>query len=132
MITYVNEEYDSSKLNIQGVSDIWEGLYVEVKHNISNFRSVICNIYRRPRNNSNNQVIDRFKKELLPKLRIICDQNKDAEILLAGDFNIDLLKLPERLKFQESYDDLTNLSLFPKITLLTRIGSQSSTLIDYI
>ena len=38
----------------------------------------------------------------------------------------------EKLKFQALFDDLTNLSLFPKITLPTRIGKQSSTLIDNI
>ena len=81
-------------------------------------------------NNNIDENIDRFIKELIPiliKMNRICN-----EIALLGDFNIDLLKLDDRLKFQAWIDELTNLSLFPKITLPTRIGRQSSTLIDNI
>ena len=132
LVTYVKEEFDSIKYNIDGISNIWEGLFVEIKHSDANFHMYLCNIYKPPRNNNNNQNIEHFKSELVPKLKTLCDNHKNAEIAVAGDFNINLLQINERLIFQELFDDLTSLSLFPKITLPTRIGSQSSTLIDNI
>ena len=133
LVTYVKSNFESEYYIIPGennVSDIWEGLYVEVKDPDSNFRIIICNIYKPPRNNNDNRNIDRFIKELIPKLRKI--DSLGCDVAVPGDFNINLLKLHEKLKFQELFDDLTNLSLFPKITLPTRIGKQSSTLIDNI
>ena len=133
LVTYVKSNYESEYYNIPGennISDIWEGLYVEVKDPDSNFRIMICNIYKPPRNNNDNRNIDRFTKELIPKLRKI--DSLGCDVAVPGDFNINLLKLHEKLKFQALFDDLTNLSLFPKITLPTRIGKQSSTLIDNI
>ena len=133
LVTYVNNRYESEYYTIPGennISDIWEGLYVQVKDPDSNFHIMICNIYKPPRNNNNNNNIDRFTKELIPKLRKI--DSIGCDVAVPGDFNINLLQLHEKLKFQALFDDLTNLSLFPKITLPTRIGKQSSTLIDNI
>ena len=133
LVTYVKCDYESDYYKIPGencVSDIWEGLYVEVKDPDSNFRIMICNIYKPPRNNNDNKNIERFTKELIPKLRKI--DSLGCDMAVPGDFNINLLKLHEKLKFQEIFDELTNISLFPKITLPTRIGTQSSTLIDNI
>ena len=132
LVTYIKDEFDSIKYNLDGISNIWEGLFVEVKHTDANFHLYLCNIYKPPRNNNNNQNIEHFKSELVPRLKVLSGSDKNAEIAVAGDFNISLLELNERLKFQELFDDMTNLSLFPKITLPTRIGSQSSTLIDNI
>ena len=130
LVTYIKHDFESCKYVIGETTGIWEGLYVEIKDNERNFRMILCNIYKPPRNNNNNHNIECFTRELIPKLKLIDELN--CEIALAGDFDIDLLKLHERLKFQALFDDLTNLSLFPKITLPTRIGTQSSTLIDNI
>ena len=91
---------------------------------------VLGNIYKPPRNNNDNSNIDRFIRELHPKLELL--DKSGCDLALAGDFNINLLHLNDRLKFQEFFDELTNFSLFPKITFPTRIGKQSSTLIDNI
>ena len=133
LVTYIKSNYESEYYTIpddNSISDIWEGLYVEVKDPDSYFRIMICNIYKPPRNNNDNRNIERFTKELIPKLQKI--DSLGCEVAVPGDFNINLLKLHEKLKFQALFDDLTNLSLFPKITLPTRIGKQSSTLIDNI
>ena len=54
------------------------------------------------------------------------------ELILAGDINIDLLKIDYKLIFNEIFDLFTSYSLFPKITLPTRISEFSATLIDNI
>ena len=55
---------------------------------------------------------------------------KKCEIVIKGDFNIDLLKLEEKPKFNQFYDSLCTLNLVPKITLPTRLGTHTATLID--
>ena len=129
LVTYVKSCHDSSILNIGQRSDIWEGQYIEVK-NSNNFRIIIGNIYKPPRNNNNNANIERFTKEFKPILQKIDKENCD--IALAGDWNINLLLLNERIKFQNFFDEMTNCSLFPKITYPTRISNQKCTLIDNI
>ena len=52
--------------------------------------------------------------------------------MLAGDFNIDLLKLNSDTFTNEYFDQLTNINFMPLITLPTRIASKSKTLIDNI
>ena len=129
LITYVKSSLDNSKFVIDQKSDIWEGLYVEIKSS-DNFRIIVGNIYKPPRNNNNNANIEKFTSELKPTLQILDRENCD--LALAGDYNINLLLLNERLKFQTFFDEMTNCSLYPKITYPTRIGNQSCTLIDNI
>ena len=55
---------------------------------------IIGNIYKSPKNNNSNDNIQQFMNELDPVLTKLDSDNKD--ILLAGDFNINLLKINER------------------------------------
>ena len=127
LVTYVRDRHDSEKLQLATEkSDIWEGLYVEVK-TTEGFRIIVSNIYKPPRRYID---IDRFTKESRPILDKIKKESCDA--VFAGDFNINLLQLNEKLKYQEFFDQMTSYSFYPKITLPTRIGKRSSTLIDNI
>ena len=98
--------------------------------NNENFRIIVGNIYKPPRNNNNNANIERFTNELKPVLQFL--EKENCDLALAGDWNINLLLLNERLKFQTFFDEMTNCSLYPKITYPARIGNQSCTLIDNI
>ena len=61
------------------------------------------------------------------------DMNKtSSNLLLVGDFNIDLLKLNSNNKFQEFYDTLSVLDLLPSITLPSRLSKRHATLMDNI
>ena len=61
------------------------------------------------------------------------DINKDAKnVVLTGDFNIDLLKLNSNEEFQELYDALAKIDLLSVITLPTRMSTRNATLIDQI
>ena len=46
--------------------------------------------------------------------------SSNSNCIIAGDTNINLLKINERTKFQEYFDIFTTNGLFPKITLPTR------------
>jgi len=71
-----------------------------------------------------------FEKIFLP---ILQKANKEKKpVLIAGDFNIDLLKLNSDSFTNEYFDKLTNINFMPLITLPTRIASKSKTLIDNI
>ena len=84
--------------------DVWEGLFIELKNNFD--RSVVIgNIYSPPRNiNINNQT---FIRELTPILSAF--EKRNAEVIIAGDFNIDLLQVNRKSIFSEFFDLLTSL-----------------------
>ena len=56
--------------------------------------------------------------------------NTNLNIVLAGDYNLNLLKINESEICCEFFDLLTSKSLFPHITLLTRLTHGGGTLID--
>ena len=127
LVTYVRDKHESEKMElITEKSKIWEGLFVEVKTS-DGFRMIVSNIYKPPRKYTD---IDQFNKEIRPVLEKIKKESCDS--VFAGDFNINLLELNDKLKFQEFFDQMTSYSFYPKITLPTRIGKRSSTLIDNI
>ena len=130
LVTYVRSDHDSQVLDICHKSDIWEGLFVEIKNCENDLHVVVGNIYKPPRNNNNNTNITRFVTEITPTLKKLDDIGCD--VALAGDYNINLLQLEERQKYAEFFDVMLSFSLYPKITFPTRIGSQSCTLIDNI
>ena len=57
---------------------------------------------------------------------------KSSTLLLADDFNIDLLKTQERPLNKEYLETLFSLNLYPSLTLPTRIAETSATLIDNV
>ena len=89
---------------------------------------MIGNIYRPPKHNNNNTTIDNFLNEFTPVISKMAKIN--TNIIITGDFNIDLLQMNERAKFQKYLDLFVTNCLFPLITLPTRTSKQSSTLID--
>ena len=84
------------------------------------------NIYRPPRDINENyrQFIDEFTT-VLAKLEI-----SHSDVIIAGDFNIDLLKIHEKPIFGDYFDAITGHSFSPKITLPTRFSNMNGTLID--
>ena len=118
LIIYLSEMYSLKLRNLCNDSDIWEGLFIDVMgHNLRK-PLTICNIYRPPRDNNSNDNISKFLSELSPVLDILQKENTYAAIV--GDFNINLLQINEREKFEDFYDLMCTNSFYPKITLPTR------------
>ena len=57
---------------------------------------------------------------------------KYKSFVVAGDFNIDLLKVAEREKYALFLDFFLSLGFLPKITMPTRFAKQSASLLDHI
>ena len=53
-------------------------------------------------------------------------------IIIAGDFNINLLKLNENYMFSSFFDTMLSHSQYPQITLPTRLTRINGTLIDHL
>ena len=131
LITYIDENYLATVINVDNTSQIWESQFILVKDIECDNEIVIGNIYRPPYGNNGKENISTFISELDPILANLSNTNRD--MVITGDFNINLLhiNLANKEHFGEFIDLMLGHSLFPKITFPTRIGDNGScTLID--
>ena len=107
---------------------MWEAQFIEILGSESTKNILLGNIYRPPRNSNENWTvfIDNFK-EILDYFATL-----NHEIMLVGDFNINLLKLHEKPMFNDFFESMVSHSFFPKITLPTRFSDKNGTFIDNI
>ncbi len=83
-------------------------------------------IYRPP-----NTDTSQFNSEIVSLLKII-DEDKNKIALVAGDYNLDLLKQDKHAPTAEFFNNFISYSFYPVIRNPTRISDFSSTLIDNI
>ena len=129
LVIYAHNSFTSIKFNPLNTFSTWEGMFLEIPLSIGK-HLLIMNMYRPPKQNNNNAILTTFLEEFLPTLTKV--NNYKAETIITGDFNIDLLKLTNREKFQEFFDLLTSSDFIPLITLPTRFSTHTATLIDQI
>ena len=60
LLTYVSEDFNASKININIDSTVWEGLFILIKDLENQKDIVLGNIYRPPHNNNNQTNINTF------------------------------------------------------------------------
>ncbi len=105
----------------------WEGQFIQIKKGNQIHKPIIIgNIYRPPK-----ELIDDYKEfthELSPILQSL--ESTKNEVLISGDFNVDLLKVNDQNIISDYFDMLTSHSFYPKITLPTRFTNKHGTLID--
>ena len=126
LVIYLNNRYTHTlRSDLYKDSTIWEGLFIDIAgENIIN-KITLGNIYKPPKDNSNNQNISCFIDEITPSLHTLSKENSYS--ILVGDFNIDLLQSNERL-----FDNMCSSGFFPHITVPTRFATNSCSLIDQI
>ena len=113
LMIFINEMYDYD-LCTSSNSQIWEGLFIKIiNQNYSRKNIIIGNIYKPPKESNN-------------KSRLNMSQ---SNLILAGDFNINLLQIKERNLFNNYLEMLLTHGFVPQITLPTRFGENSSILI---
>jgi hypothetical protein len=128
LVTYVDEDFHVSPLYYG--SNLWEGLFLDISGGNLLKKIRLGNVYRPPRNNNNGDTIHQFLSEIEP---VIIDANEgNREVIITGDFNINLLKINFHYNSGAFLESMLSLGLLPKITLPTRIGTRSATLIDNI
>ena len=128
LIIYLHKQFQYTVRDIYSPNHNWEGQFIEIFGKSITQKINLCNIYRPPRDQNND--IDIFLKDITPIIESLTREKYD--LIIAGDFNINLLKLNTRNKYAEYLDVMLCNGLFPKITLPTRLADKSATLIDNI
>ena len=126
LITYVDNQFQYEVRQSINEYKLWEGQIIQVKGGCLRKEIIVGNIYRPPRTlrEDTKQFINEFTS-LVQAL-----DNTNLNIVLAGDYNLNLLKINESEICCEFFDLLTSQSLFPHITLPTRLTHGGGTLID--
>ena len=130
---FVKEELSCKVLSITSASNIWDGIFIEVTISLDENTNlekkiIIGNIYRPPRNILDNYI--NFNDELDEILTNL--QRTRQEVVIVGDFNIDLMKIRENHHADDFFQVIMSNGFVPRITLPTRLSHSSSTLIDNI
>ena len=125
LIIYIVDQYNSKVTCNLNTYEHWEGLVVKVQSNLPK-TFTIGNIYRPPR--TRNEDLSAFIDEFTPIISRL--ENCNNDIVIAGDFNINLLKLNENEMFSSFFDMLISHSFYTQITLPTRFTRTTGTLID--
>lgn len=123
---YLHKNYNHKNIQIAQYSDVWESQFLEISGETLKGKLTLGNIYRPPRDNLQNY--NTFINEFSNVLQQL--QRSSNEVIIAGDFNIDLLNIQHKPVFQEYYDMITSHSFFPKIVFPTRLNQTNGTLID--
>ena len=128
LIIFLADSYSYLIKSIHRGSQLWDALFIEGTGESLRDKIVIGNLYRPPRFNNNNETIKQFCQELAPIISSI--SKSSSHVIIAGDFNIDLLHINKRSEFQKYFDLFVTHGFFPKITVPTRCSQSSSSLID--
>ena len=121
-------EYCYAVRNLYSNSDIWEGLLIDVtRHNLHK-RLTIGHIYRHPHDNSNKNT-KTFINDMSP---IIDNIKKNSYAAILRGFNINLLQIHEREKYENFFDMMCTNNVYPQILFPTRIATWSHSLLDQI
>ena len=103
-----------------------ESIFVEVI-NTNNKNIVVGCVYRHPGMDANE-----FNEHYLSILNEKIFLEKNKEIILMGDFNVNLLRYNEDHNSTDFLDQIYSPSFIPRITSPTRLTTRSKTLIDNI
>ena len=128
LLIYIDNKFDSELVINVNTYKYWEGFAIKVSGGGLQNSTVIFNLYRPPK--PGNDILKEFIEELTPVLEFIERQN--ANLILAGDTNINLLKMHENIMYCDFFDLLMAHNLCPQITLPTRFSNKNGTLIDNI
>ena len=123
---YLRSDYEYSDFISIKDSELWEGLFIRIKLQSLNKSLILGNVYRPPNNlvEPTNTFFDEFSQRLSELM------SNNSECVIAGDFNIDLLKSPMRPLNKDFVDLISSHGFLPKITFPTHFTDHSATLID--
>ena len=132
LITYVRDDFTGTeRTGLYTKSDIFEAQFVDVSGPlIKNKKITIGNFYRPPRRNENLTLMGQFISEIQPILNKL--RNENTFSFLAGDFNLNLLKVGDVTAYSDFFEFMTNKEFIPMITLPTRFAEKTCSLLDHI
>ena len=131
LFTYVRDIYDATVRPLYKKSKYFEAMFIDIKGENLLGKCTIANVYRPSTKTSDTDIeITEFNKEFEPILAKIEKEKKN--LIISGDFNINLLLTNRRESYQQFFDMLISRCIIPQATLPTRFASKSATLIDNI
>ena len=130
LLTYIHQDFSFVVRDMNFVSNICEGLFIDVFNNSMDRKITISNIYRPPKMNDCNAILETFLNQMRPIVTSLSKENSHA--VFVGDYNIDLLKIDNREKYQEYFDLFVTNAFLPNIVLPTRFSRRNATLIDQL
>lgn len=116
---FLDCDYDYVLLPLYKQSHFWEGQFIEISSEKNCNKIMIGNIYRKPI--YTNESYQLFLNDLIPILYIF--NNSNGEAIIAGDFNINLLKLNEKHFISDYFDTMLCKNFYPQITSPTRLSA---------
>ena len=128
---WVHEQFDVEVLEDLSYfkEKIFESLFIKVKASNNSFK-IVGNIYRAPSANINE--FNNILKTILETISKDIFLSKAEEVVLMGDYNINLIQYENHPQTLRYLDTLLTNNFMPHITLPSRITNTSSTLIDHI
>jgi hypothetical protein len=106
LIIYLLNTYQYQICDLPIESESWEGLCIKIISNGKNDKNIyLCNLYRPPRNVLTIDYMANYNNELNTVFSNI-DKSK-SDVIIVGDFNIDLLKIPESNPIQEFFNNMS-------------------------
>ena len=102
LFIYLKNKFTYTQRKLHEPSKHWEGQFVDITHESLQNKVTLANIYRPPRDNYSNASIDRFLEPFSKIFDIIIKEN--STLITGVDFNLDLLQLNEKPKYQEYFD----------------------------
>ena len=126
---YLHNQFNYSIINYPAISHMYEGLFINVlvptQRNTNRF--IIGNIYRPPREDIIHY--EQFTEDICKQIKAL--PSSKAEIIIAGDFNINLLKINDKTCISDFFDAISSLGFNALINLPTRFNKEKScSLID--
>ena len=118
LFTYVKDEYKCSVRPTCQNSNIFEGLFIDVKSENLPKKITLGNIYRPTKQNNSITEVNNFMGEIIPIIDGLSKEN--SQLAISGDFNINLLEINNRESYQDYLDLSTTRALYTQITLPTR------------
>ena len=126
---YLDSRFNHQTLKFTNLTfSKWEYQFVQIDSDILHKSIIIGNVYRLPKQ-SNDDITDFLAgfSSILGNL-----ENSNKEIVICGDFNLDLLRVGENAAIADFMGVLRSNSFVPKITIPTRFSERRATLIDNI
>jgi len=111
---YLRNNLEYKIINSFPQSNIFESQFVEIT--LSGKKIILGNIYRPPRNINDNYYL--FMDELQTVLHTLAA--KRCPVIIAGDYNIDLLQIVNKPAFMDIFQMIISSSFIPKITFPSR------------
>ena len=128
---WVHEQFDVEVLEDLSYfkEKVFESLFIKVKTSKNSFK-IVGNVYRAPSANINE--FNNMLKTILETISKDTFLSKAEEVVLMGDYNINLIQYENHPQTLRYLDILLTNNFMPHITLPSRITNTSSTLIDHI